>query len=44
MGIILWGFFLTMLFCGIEVAVILYGTAVLIGVIVGIVKAIKERE
>ena len=40
----LWGFFLTMLFCGIEVAVILYGSAMLIGFIIGIRKAIKERD
>ena len=44
MGFILWGFFLTMLFCGIEVAVILYGSAVLIGLIIGVIKAIKKRE
>ncbi len=44
MGFVLWGFFLTMLFCGIEVAVILYGSAVLIGFIIGIRRAIKERE
>ena len=30
MGFILWGFFLTMLFCGIEVAVILYGSGSLL--------------
>ena len=44
MVFVLWGFFLTMLFCGIEVAVILYGSVVLIGFIIGIRRAIKERE
>lgn len=44
MGIILWGFFLAMLLCGIEAACWLYGTAIFIGFIIGIRKAIKERE
>ena len=44
MGFILWGFFLTMLLCGIEAACWLYGTAILIGFAYGTYKHFKERE
>ena len=44
MGIILWGFFLAMLLCGIEVACWVYGLAVLIGFAYGTYKYFKERE
>ena len=44
LGIILWGFFLSMLLIGIEGACWLYGTAVVGGAAYGIYKAIKQRR
>lgn len=44
LGIILWGFFLSMLLVGIEAACWLYGIAIGGGLIYGIHKAIKERR
>ena len=44
MGIILWGFLLVMLFCGIKPALIIYGGAALIGFAWGTYKFFKNRN
>ena len=44
MGIILWGFLLVMLFCGIKPALIIYGGAALIGFAWGTYKFFKNRK
>lgn len=44
MGWILWGFFLIMLFWGIKPALIIYGSAALIGFVYGTYKFWKERK
>ena len=44
MGIILWGFLLVALFCGLKTACVLFGGAIVIGFIWGTYRTFKNKD